>query len=118
MSFLTGSRVYGQPKGNSDIDMVVRLSRVEAAMLSRLADSSINREGENREYGEGGELPDMMTMRFGGLNIICCLTAGAYKAWKDGTKQCLDETPPGGLPRKKAVKIFSKLFRERGVCGR
>lgn len=43
MSFLTGSRVYGTPREDSDIDLVVLVHQEELDLLHKLSESSTDR---------------------------------------------------------------------------
>lgn len=119
MCFLTGSRVYGQPNGDSDVDMVLRVSREDANLLQSLSDGVVN-EAQVSDYGPPGsrQESDFKTLRFGKLNLICCFKDKTFQAWKDGTSECIVASPIGGLDRDSAVAIFSRIFRERKVCGR
>lgn len=66
-AFLVGSHVYGAPRPDSDVDLVVRLAPETAAFL----------------YAIAGQSPDG-PLRFGKLNIICALDDAQYEAWVHG----------------------------------
>jgi len=67
MPFLVGSHVYGTPRPDSDIDLVVRMEPEVAGRLYELA----------------GQSPDG-PLRFGKLNVIPALDDEQYRAWTRG----------------------------------
>ena len=70
-SFITGSRAYGNPKKDSDIDLVIRVDPSMAQILRKLSDDS----------GETGEKP----CRFGRLNLILAESDLEFAVWRLGT---------------------------------
>ena len=78
---LTGSRVYGTPTKESDIDLVVLMSWDAAAALREQAD-------EVGEY-EGADL----CLRFGKLNLLVTSQVQMYNAWVRGTAQLFARRP-------------------------
>lgn len=99
-AFLTGSRTYGTPREDSDIDVVCFLS---PAQLIALADMA--------EYIESYDADRSISMRFGKLNLIGVSDEGLYVAWSVGTNRCLAEKP---VSRDAAKAIFAPLFRALG----
>lgn len=73
-AFITGSRAYGKPQPESDIDLVIR---VESSTADNLEELSGVKNGE--------------PVRFGKLNLILCRTDEEYALWKMGTAQMLHE---------------------------
>lgn len=71
-AFLTGSRVYGKVKPDSDIDLVVLLDHDSAEIIRKLSDDPIG------------------PVRFGSLNLIICTDETMFMAWKLGTRRCLN----------------------------
>lgn len=103
MSFVTGSHAYGKVHKGSDIDLVIRVS---AADLERLRQHATN---DGRDYGvKDGPC---VSIRFGKLNLLCCLTDTAYGTWRLGTKKLKKRKP---VERFEAVEMFKQLRKERG----
>lgn len=102
-SLLTGSRVYGTPTDESDIDVVCLMSHDEFHALLAMAD---NPDCETRPAsGKASQ-----SLRFGKLNLIC-VTPNEYDkftAWKDGTAHLKSIAP---VTREAAVEHF----KSRGV---
>lgn len=72
-SFLTGSQVYGKPRKDSDLDLVVLVSPETAAKLIKHSDL--------------GKEP----VRYGKLNLILCEDDIEFATWKVGTAQIYAE---------------------------
>ena len=66
-AFITGSRAYGQPTSESDLDLVILVDEHTKSLLTTLSDS--------------GKEP----IRFGKLNIIACTSEEEFTVWKYGT---------------------------------
>lgn len=101
--FLTGSRRYGTPRDNSDLDLVVFLPEVQAEEL-RIA----------REQVGGffdGAYVDIQSYRFGALNLIVCTEEREYDYWKECTEECCRVVEERGsrLDRYETLEIFKKL---------
>ena len=95
-SFLTGSRAFGEPREDSDIDLVIH---GDSDLLSSLLLNS-----------ETGELP----LRFGKLNLIV-LSSDAFEAWKKGTEELVTEYHLGNpSSRDEAVKVIKRHLEEIG----
>lgn len=98
-SFLTGSRVYGAPKPDSDYDLVV------------FADADVVRQLRMAAGVKTGE-----PIRFGVLNLIPVSSEAEYDAWHDATAQCLVKASVDGpLTRDEAVAIHKPIRTERKV---
>lgn len=91
-AFLTGSRVYGSPQADSDIDLVVRVDETTAGLLRLLSG--------NKD-----------TVRFGKLNVILCTTDKEFAVWKLGTEQLRYARNAGNPPVDKymAKEAFDHL---------
>jgi len=89
-SFMTGSRVYGTPRPDSDVDVVVLVSLDDATDL--WAES----QSEN-------------SVRYGHLNLILCTDTEKgrekFKVWKEVTEYLKSQKP---VTREKAVREFQK----------
>lgn len=93
-AFITGSRAYGKPREDSDIDLVVRVSGDAAELLWDLSE-------------------DDKSCRFGRLNLILCTTDEKFAAWKVATQQMIE----GGkkLSRVAAKEIILSLMESVGI---
>lgn len=101
-AFLTGSRVYGKPREDSDIDLVVLMEDESAETLIDL---------EN-EFGNVSQYGKLFTnsLKFGNLNLIVCSSKEEFEAWKKGTKILLDECMLNGpVTKAAACVIFENL---------
>ncbi len=78
-AFLTGSRKYGTPKPESDVDLVVFLTPDDLESLAELADA----EGSQMVSCYGAE---NLSIRFGRLNLICVTSEPDYEVWREGTE--------------------------------
>lgn len=108
-AFLTGSRVYGEPREDSDIDMVVSLTPEVLIDLRELADA---KEPGMDEPASGG--PDTDSLRFGRLNLICVTVEEDKELWWNGTQDLLEARRTTGRPitREAAVAHFDSLRRQ------
>ena len=104
-AFITGSRIYGKPGSDSDIDLVVRMERNQEVlqMFTDLADDS----------GSDIEEAEQISFRFGALNLIVCFSDKAYDVWFQGTALLIARRP---VPREEAVALFSTMRRQAGLC--
>lgn len=78
-AFCTGSRVYGEPRADSDLDLVVLVESDETVELLAAMDETRKGTGEP---SAGSERP---SFRFGALNLIVCRTVSDYYLWRAGT---------------------------------
>ena len=99
-SFLTGSYAYGKPKAGSAIDLVVFVTEVEWNDLVEQADA---RNGCN--YGGRG-------LRFGNLNLICCLEESQFECWWQGTRDLKKRKP---VNHQQACDHFYQLAKAMGI---
>lgn len=103
MGFLTGSRIYGVSRPESDLDMVLKVTPLEAKLLTEVQDS-----GRNDDYGSYGNSPESTSIRFGRLNLIICFTDEAYHRWLAARSLCRMKSP---ITRDEAVRIH----KEHGI---
>lgn len=101
MSLVTGSHAYGKVHDKSDIDLVIRISKADFERLKQVGDWF---------EGRYGEAP-CQSIRFGKLNVLCCLTDKSYETWQIGTRELKKKRP---VERKEAVMLFRQLRKERG----
>lgn len=96
---LTGSRVYGTPKEDSDVDMILRVTRAEGTILEEVSGAY-----RNPDYPD---TKDARPIRFGKLNIILCYTDAAYEGWLKARQLCMENRKLLGrqLTREEAVAI-------------
>jgi hypothetical protein len=103
-AFITGSRAYGSVHDGSDCDLVIFVSEEDLNILAACcevkADTPI-------------KYPDCFSMRFAGLNLICCTDQECYEAWANGTAMCNAEAAKReskAIERREAVEVFKALF--------
>jgi predicted nucleotidyltransferase len=94
-AFITGSRAYGKPKPESDIDLVIRVEPQVEDFLRQNADS----------------VPGKAGIRYGNLNLIMCSTDRKYELWEQGTEELIAEAP---VTREQACKKFKDLEASDG----
>jgi len=105
-SFVTGSYAYGNPHRDSDVDLVVLVSKNDLDILSRLGDKIPHRE-DNNYVSAGG-----ISLRFGRLNLIACTVQLYFEIWREGTKRLKKQSP---VSRDEACRFFRKLRKEAGM---
>lgn len=97
-SFLTGSHVYGTPKHDSDIDLVIQLDSDEELELCGQSDG-------------GGIIiddSDYPTIRFGNLQIIAVEDDREFAIWKSCTEELKKRAP---VTREEAVNLIKKRLK-------
>lgn len=107
--FITGSRCYGEPTEESDLDLVVPMP---AEVANKIWEELFPEKPET-EYGLG----DFSVFRFGQLNLIATHTERAYDAWKVGTDKCVAQLlkKRKALTRSEAVTIIRRELDKRGI---
>ena len=103
-AFLTGSRAYGTPREDSDIDLVVLVDEMELIHLMHLAELVESCECPASDAG-----PDAASIRFGKLNLIAVTTEHHWEIWRNGTIDLIARKP---VTRDEAVEHFHKLRKE------
>ena len=101
-SILTGSHVYGLPRQDSDLDMVVLIEKNEDYfLLSRIADNPLHNQTPSAYNG--------VSLRYGKLNIIAVLKdRKVFEAWKRGTEFLKSIRP---VTKEQACLIFETMFK-------
>jgi predicted nucleotidyltransferase len=102
-AFLTGSYAYGTPRVDSDIDLVVMVSPAQGRALEEMSDTP--REDGELDYDKEHAL----VLRFGQLNLICCLSQKWFDVWKAGTTELQKRAP---VSREEACRLFKRLREE------
>lgn len=103
-AFLTGSRVYGEPSSESDVDLAVLLPYDEICKLRNLSGVAT---------GDESECPGATTsIRFGNLNIIATHIDAEFAAWKLATEDLAKIKP---VPKQDCCKHFDKIRHGRVV---
>lgn len=97
--FLTGSRAYGTPTDNSDVDLAIVVESADAERLAGLADRS-----------RGSASSDWLSLYFGRLNLIC-LKPAAFDAWKAANEQLKAERP---VTRDRAIEVIEAAKKASG----
>ncbi len=92
-AFITGSRAYGTPREDSDVDLVVLVESEDGAMLW---EQGVSQEGEK-------------TCRFGKLNLLVFESRERFNKWRDVTEELQRKRP---VTRDEAVKAF----QDAGFC--
>jgi len=112
-AFITGSRAYGRPREDSDIDLVIHCSSGERVLLQMLADPDppaiVDEPGYNDARG--------YQMRFGRLNLLVCTTDDQYAVWLLGTRALQDrqQNKPEPVTREEAVAVFQSILAAIGT---
>jgi hypothetical protein len=85
--------VYGTPKPDSDVDLVVVADFDDEFFVSMLWDLADDRDGS-----------DCGSLHFGKLNLIS-VTADEYDRWKRARDRCVAEKP---VTRERAIEIHKE----------
>lgn len=94
-AFATGSRVYGTPKVDSDIDLVIYVDKKTEKLLRKYCDHN---------------KPSDKSIRFGRLNLILVNKMSQWDAWFLGTARLKKLSP---VTRDQAIAEFTKLGIKR-----
>lgn len=108
-AFLTGSRAYGTPREDSDIDLCLLMDEDEAEALIEFCGGW--QEVSDSPY-KGGMCLFMLTHTGKKLNIILFVDSNQHRAWKDATKELMARRP---VTRKEAVAHIVAKENEYGV---
>lgn len=101
-AFITGSRAYGVPRPDSDLDIVVLVNAELGELLTQLADPM--------KVGEKG------ITRFGNLNLIVTYSQEEFDCWRIATADLVEMSiNHGPVSRETAVKYIDMIFEQRGV---
>lgn len=108
-AFITGSHAYGEPRPESDIDLVLYMTSDAAWALEKLSDKPDSKAEEDvidAYAGMGGKC-----LRFGKLNLLIFSNKKVYRMWRKGTR-LLESKARRQHPvtRGFAIKFLDKLF--------
>lgn len=101
-AFLTGSRAYGTPRPDSDVDLCVLLSHDDLEALALQAPQA------NGEPASGDE--NDASLRFGRLNLIAMTDPDRFAAWKEATAELVARKP---VTRDQAIKLIDEKVLAR-----
>jgi len=98
-AFLTGSRAYGVPRKDSDVDMVVYIDPSELTELAKALNADVD---DDRPYYPS------ISVREGRLNLIVLSEADEYDAWLNTTLKLKKQAP---VTKEQAVTAFKKALK-------
>ena len=115
-AMLTGSRVYGTPGPDSDVDLIICYdTNAEYGILSTIEDMRVPEECQDytalpdkdkvRGYGPGSS---KLNLRLGKLNLIV-VSKQEYEAWNQGTELLKSIKP---TTKEVAIAVFEGLRRK------
>ena len=109
--FITGSRAYGTPKEESDIDIVLL---VESDVIQELQEMCDQPDDFETYLGidTGGDITT--SIRFGKLNMILHTRPEKYNAWKEATDELIQRKP---VARDEAVKCIQGHLSQIKLAG-
>ena len=108
-AFVTGSHAYGDPREDSDIDLVILISGGDWDKLLHQSDYPMDDVGQANYLGSG-----FAPLRFGKLNLICTEDAELCDVWRKGTEELRNRKAAIGkaVTRDEAVEYLSKKRQE------
>lgn len=114
-AFITGSRAFGTPRQDSDVDLVVLVSKEDAQTLfAQFYDTEDKASMLTKLQMAMNMAPNSFPLHIGKLNLIVCSDEKVYNGWLAGTAslkaQAMSGTP---ATRDDAIKVFNEL----GVTG-
>lgn len=92
----SGSRVYGKPGADSDLDLLMLVTPEELGLLRTMQDhpDRASQLSSNRPY---------YSLRFGNLNVIATTDPKMYAAWTEATQEL---SAVGPVDRDYACRTF------------
>lgn len=118
-TIVTGSRVYGKVKPESDIDVVFDIYCHQLNELRLFCDEDSSKgKCKDYEYNTSGMA---CALRFGPVNLLCITTRNQLRAWQKGTEQLVTEalhSKQGYVTRERAIEVFTWWRRETGCVER
>ena len=122
-TLFTGSRVYGNPRPESDVDFIVLIEDPIELVLLEMVGEETDDYAYKPERSSLADVPNGVTspapiggitksIRIGRMNILVCTKLEQFDAWKTGT-ELLTRIKP--VDREYAVNTFKRLFRANGL---
>lgn len=115
--FLTGSRIYGKPRDDSDIDLCVLVTRDELDLLRKCCDVSGRSQDNIEQQAEDDKRrnypPNGRVLRFGKLNLLCFVhnnDEDEFFSFALGTVKMLAGEMKGSENRDTAVATIQALM--------
>lgn len=115
--FLTGSRIYGMPRDDSDLDLCVLVTEGELELLRQCSDLQTtdqeHAEQEAKDNQDRGYPPNGRVLRFGKLNVVCFVHnkhEDAFLSFALGTQKMLASESKGTDNRSQAVATIQSLM--------
>lgn len=99
-AFLTGSRAYGIPKENSDIDVVILITKEALSKIFEYGPVT----PDDAHYGSA---ETGVSLRIGNLQLIFVASQAQYDAWLKGTKELKAKSP---VTRDEAIEHFKQYW--------
>lgn len=109
LALATGSRVYGEPRPDSDWDWVLYGTVDQWTELKGFADSATapGEEWHNERYKSPGLTS---ALRFGPVNIIFLTHLWQWRAWDEGTRELVEMSRLHPVARDLAVQVYQAAF--------
>jgi predicted nucleotidyltransferase len=108
--FVTGSWAYGEPRPDSDIDVVVLCTDQELTQLvHRYPGLQTLGSSDNSAVDEDREA---YSLRVHDVNLLATNSPKVYECWLDGTRALTLASP---VTREGAVAVFKALRTARGL---
>ena len=106
MAVIGGSRAYGTPREDSDVDMVILVSQEDLALLMENFDNTkVGATEPTPAYAnEAGT-----SLRVGNLNLIVTTNPEVYALWEDGINYLKSQKP---VTREFAVGYLSGMRQD------
>ena len=95
-ALLGGSRAYGKPRADSDIDLLIRISKADFSQMCL----GLNADEWWCDIESG-------SVKHGKINLICCFTDSQYHIWRKGIQNLKLRAP--NVTREEAIKEFKSL---------
>lgn len=104
---LTGSQVYGAPRNDSDVDVVVMMPADVIEALQFLLPEFCGPTTDETISDRALEMTQL-SLKCGKINIVAVSSPDDLAAWKAGTSQLFDESRQHGSPcdRERAIEVL------------
>lgn len=99
---VTGSRAYGTPRPDSDLDLVVLLAPDDVARVVEALEIEVPED-------KAGQFYPTLQVKLGKLNLIMETDVDRFHVWRKGTRVLKGMAP---VTREQAVDTFKAMRRE------